>query len=58
MIVGMNSRADDMEVNITKEKKLTNMRSSTADNFENLTPPKKLTWKSAWNSLARTSALR
>ena len=43
MIVGMNSRADDMEVNITKEKKLTNMRSSTADNFENLTPPKKLT---------------
>lgn len=33
MIVGMNSRADDMEVNITKEKKLTNMRSSTADNF-------------------------
>ena len=38
MIVGMNSRADDMEVNITKEKKLTNMRSSTADNFENLTP--------------------
>lgn len=43
MIVGMNSRAGDMEVNITKEKKLTNMRSSTADNFENLTPPKKLT---------------
>lgn len=43
MIIGMNSRADDMEVNITKEKKLTNMRSSTADNFENLTPPKKLT---------------
>ena len=43
MIVGMKSRADDMEVNITKEKKLTNMRSSTADNFENLTPPKKLT---------------
>ena len=43
MIVGENSRADDMEVNITKEKKLTNMRSSTADTFENLTPPKKLT---------------
>ena len=30
MIVGENSRADDMDVNITKEKKLTNMRSSTA----------------------------
>ncbi|MCD1145805.1 translational GTPase TypA [Kocuria sp. LUK] len=43
MIVGENSRADDMDVNITKEKKLTNMRSSTADSFENLTPPKKLT---------------
>ncbi|GAA1352610.1 translational GTPase TypA [Falsarthrobacter nasiphocae] len=43
MIVGENSRADDMEVNITKEKKLTNMRSASADNFEGLTPPKKLT---------------
>ncbi|MCP3426098.1 translational GTPase TypA [Rothia sp. AR01] len=43
MIVGENSRADDMEVNITKEKKLTNMRSSTSDAFENLTPPRKLT---------------
>ncbi|NKX53738.1 translational GTPase TypA [Arthrobacter mobilis] len=43
MIVGENSRADDMDVNITKEKKLTNMRSSTADTFEGLTPPKKLT---------------
>jgi GTP-binding protein len=32
-----------MDVNITKEKKLTNMRSSTADNFENLVPPKHLT---------------
>ncbi|WP_415854085.1 translational GTPase TypA [Sinomonas sp. G460-2] len=43
MIVGENSRADDMDVNITKEKKLTNMRSSTADNFEGLTPPRTLT---------------
>ncbi|WP_077489979.1 translational GTPase TypA [Sinomonas mesophila] len=43
MIVGENSRADDMDVNITKEKKLTNMRSSTADSFEGLTPPKTLT---------------
>lgn len=42
MIVGENSRADDMDVNITKEKKLTNMRSSTADNFERLVPPRKL----------------
>ncbi len=43
MIVGENSRADDMDVNITKEKKLTNMRSSTSDSFEHLTPPRKLT---------------
>ncbi|WP_166987099.1 translational GTPase TypA [Canibacter zhoujuaniae] len=43
MVVGENSRADDMEVNITKEKKLTNMRSSTADVMETMTPPKQLT---------------
>jgi GTP-binding protein len=42
MIVGENSRADDMDVNITREKQQTNIRSSTADNFEKLTPPKKL----------------
>ena len=40
MIVGENSRADDMDVNITKEKKQTNIRSSTSDNFEKLIPPK------------------
>jgi GTP-binding protein len=43
MIVGENSRADDMDVNITKEKKLTNMRAASSDSFENLTPPRKLT---------------
>ncbi|GAA2511590.1 translational GTPase TypA [Streptomyces thermolineatus] len=42
MIVGENSRADDMDVNITKEKKLTNMRSSTADVTESLVPPRLL----------------
>ena len=42
MIVGENSREDDMDVNITKEKKQTNVRSSTADNFEKLIPPRKL----------------
>jgi GTP-binding protein len=31
-----------MDVNITKEKKLTNMRSSTADTFESMTPPRRL----------------
>jgi GTP-binding protein len=43
MVVGENSRADDMDVNITKEKQLTNMRSSTADVFERMTPSRKLT---------------
>ncbi|MCY0903436.1 translational GTPase TypA [Arthrobacter sp. H14-L1] len=43
MIVGENSRADDMDVNITKEKKLTNMRAASSDTFENLTPPRNLT---------------
>jgi GTP-binding protein len=42
MIVGENSRADDMDVNITKEKKLTNVRSSTAETTENLVPPRRL----------------
>ncbi|HLP22518.1 MAG TPA: translational GTPase TypA [Microbacteriaceae bacterium] len=42
MVIGENSRPDDMDVNITKEKKLTNMRSSTADTFESMTPPKLL----------------
>ena len=42
MIVGENSRADDMDVNITKEKQQTNIRSSTADNFEKLIPPRRM----------------
>ncbi|WP_323096574.1 translational GTPase TypA [Intrasporangium sp. YIM S08009] len=42
MIVGENSRADDMDVNITKEKKLTNVRASSSDNFEKIVPPRKL----------------
>ncbi|CAN5297690.1 translational GTPase TypA [soil metagenome] len=42
MIVGENSRADDMDINITREKQQTNIRSATSDNFEKLTPPKML----------------
>ena len=42
MIVGENSRSDDMDVNITKEKKLTNVRSSTAESFEKIVPPRRL----------------
>ena len=42
MIVGENPRADDMDVNPTKEKKLTNVRSSTGDELERLIPPRPL----------------
>jgi len=47
MVVGENSRAEDMDVNITKEKQLTNMRSSTADTFEKLDVPRTLTLEEA-----------
>src|SRR5215831_8247600 len=40
MIVGENAREKDLDVNIVKEKKLTNMRSSTADEAIRLIPPK------------------
>ncbi|MEG2385972.1 MAG: translational GTPase TypA, partial [Aurantimicrobium sp.] len=43
MVVGENSRSEDMDVNITKEKQLTNMRQSTSDSFERMTPSRKLT---------------
>jgi GTP-binding protein len=47
MSVGENSRADDMDVNITKEKKLTNMRSSTGEELERLIPPRRLSLEQA-----------
>ncbi|HEX7798005.1 MAG TPA: translational GTPase TypA [Vicinamibacterales bacterium] len=42
MIIGENSRPADMDVNVTKEKKQTNMRASTADEAIRLVPPRKL----------------
>ncbi len=42
MVVGENSRPDDMDVNPTKEKHLTNVRSSTADELERLIPPRRM----------------
>ena len=42
MLVGENSRDTDLEVNITKEKKLTNMRASSADAFQKLIPPRRM----------------
>ena len=47
MIVGENARAEDLDVNATKEKKLTNMRSSTADELVRLIPPKPLSLEQA-----------
>ena len=42
MVIGENSRPSDMDVNVTKEKKQTNMRASTADEAIRLVPPRKL----------------
>jgi GTP-binding protein len=47
MIVGENARGEDMDVNPTKEKKLTNMRSSTGDELVRLIPPRRLSLEQA-----------
>ena len=52
MVVGENAREGDMNVNITKEKKLTNMRSSTADEAIRLIPPREITLEKAIEFIA------
>jgi GTP-binding protein len=47
MVVGENARREDMDVNPTKERKLTNMRSSTAEELVRLTPPRVLSLEQA-----------
>ncbi|MGH3129983.1 MAG: translational GTPase TypA [Gaiellaceae bacterium] len=47
MVVGENARAEDLDVNATKEKKLTNMRSSTADELVRLIPPRPMSLEQA-----------
>ena len=47
MVIGENSRSEDMDVNATKEKKLTNMRTHSHDEALHLTPPRELTLESA-----------
>jgi len=47
MIVGENARPEDMDVNATKEKKLTNMRTHSHDEAIRLTPPREITLESA-----------
>ena len=53
MIVGENARAEDLDVNATKEKKLTNMRSSTSDELVRLIPPRPLSLDQALELIAR-----
>jgi GTP-binding protein len=52
MVVGENSRAEDMDVNICREKKLTNIRSSTAEETQKLTPPTELSLEHALEFIA------
>jgi GTP-binding protein TypA/BipA len=47
MVIGENARAEDLDVNPTKEKKLTNIRSSTADELVRLIPPQPLSLEQA-----------
>ena len=47
MIVGENARSEDMDVNPTKEKKLTNMRSAAADELVRLIPPRLMSLEQA-----------
>ncbi len=47
MVVGENARGEDLDVNATKERKLTNMRSSTADELVRLIPPRPLSLEQA-----------
>jgi GTP-binding protein len=52
MVVGERNRADDLDVNITREKKLTNMRSSTSDVLVTLRPPRRLSLDQAIEFIA------
>jgi GTP-binding protein len=47
MVVGENARSGDMDVNVTKEKKLTNIRTHAHDEALRLTPPRPMTLESA-----------
>ena len=47
MVIGENSRENDLDVNVTKEKKLTNMRAAGSDDALQLIPPKMLSLEQA-----------
>ena len=52
MIVGENARPEDMDVNLTREKKLTNVRAATAESFEKLIPARLLSLEQALEFIA------
>ena len=52
MIIGQNPRAEDMDVNICREKKLTNVRASSSDDTIRLTPPRRLSLEQALEYIA------
>ena len=52
MVVGENARREDMDVNICREKKLTNVRAAASDDTVRLTPPKTLTLEQAMEFIA------
>jgi GTP-binding protein len=57
MVVGENARESDIDVNVTKEKKLTNMRASTADEAVHLVPPRVMSLEQALEFLAEDELL-
>ena len=57
MIIGEGPRPEDLDVNPTREKKLTNMRSSTADMTETLTPPSTLSLEQALEFIRQDECL-
>jgi GTP-binding protein len=57
MVVGENAREADLDVNITKEKKLTNMRASTADEAIHLVPPRVMSLEQSLEFLAEDELL-
>jgi GTP-binding protein len=52
MVIGENARPDDIDVNPTREKKLTNVRAAAADSFEKLIPPRSLSLEQALEHIA------
>ena len=57
MIVGENARADDLDVNATKEKKLTNMRAAASDETVRLIPPRPLSLEQALELIREDEAV-